>query len=100
MAKRGGIIIGTDVFMRSGPGKQYKSVGVFKKGEAVEIIEEQQDWFKIQTVNSDNTVWVFKRYCAEYFGDKSMPDKIILHQAIDGEAMVDILKCTISPKKV
>ena len=96
--KRGGIITGTEVLMRSGPGKQYKNVGVFEQGETVEIVEEQQGWFKVQTANLNNAVWVFKPYCSEYIGDRQMPDKIILHQAIDGEAMVDILKCTVSPK--
>lgn len=99
MAKRGGIIIGTDVFMRSGPGKQYKAIGVFKQGDTVEIIEGQQDWFKVRLLNQNNTVWVFKTYCAEYFGDRQMPDKIILYQAYPGEASVNILKCIVSPKR-
>lgn len=97
--KRGGIITGTEVLMRSGPGRQYKSVGVFKEGESVEIIEEQQSWLKVQPTNQDQPVWVFKRYCSEYIGDRQMPDKIILHQTIDGETTVDILKCTVSPKR-
>lgn len=30
--------------------------------------------------------------------NETVPDTIVLHQAIDGEAMVDILRCTAKPK--
>lgn len=30
--------------------------------------------------------------------NKTVPDTIVLHQAIDGEEMVDILRCTAKPK--
>ena len=60
-----GYITGTDVFMRIGPGKQYNTVGVFRKGESVEILREQGDWVKVLTANN-NTVWVFKQYCGKF----------------------------------
>ena len=96
---RKGIITGTDVLMRSGPGKQYQSIGVFEQGEDVKILEEQQSWLKAQSAKKNIPVWVFKHYCSEYIGDRQMPNKIILHQTYDGEASVDILKCIVSPKR-
>lgn len=62
-----GYIAGTDVFMRSGPGKQYKTVGVFEKGEIVEVIESAKDseWVLVRTENNKN-VWVFTQYFAGF----------------------------------
>ena len=63
-----GYINGTDVFMRAGPGKQYNTVGMFRKGESVEILSEQGEWIKVLTDNN-NTVWVFKQYCGRFITD-------------------------------
>ena len=60
-----GFITGTEVFMRSGPGKQYKGVGFLRKGETFEILDVKMEWVKVRTANS-NVVWVFKQYCAVY----------------------------------
>ena len=60
-----GYIAGTDVFMRSGPGKQYKTEGVFAKGEYVEVMDERAEWAKVQTTNG-KIAWVFKQYLSLY----------------------------------
>ncbi len=94
---RKGIIDGKDVLMRSGPGRQYDSIGTFNKGETVSILNENDGWFNVETTNKKN-VWVYKQYCSEYIGNRDLPLKIILHRAVPNEMNVAILDCTVSPK--
>ncbi len=94
---RKGIINGKDVLMRSGPGRQYDSIGTFNKGETVSILSENSEWLNVETTNKRN-VWVHKQYCSEFFGERNLPLKIILHRAVPNEMNVAILDCTVSPK--
>ena len=58
-----GYINGTEVFMRSGPGKQYNTVGYFNKGEIVEVLDAPKgsEWIYVRTANSKKA-WVFSQY--------------------------------------
>ena len=61
-AKTKGIITGTYVYMRVGPGTNYDSIGYFYRGETVKIIKLADDWYKVE--RKDGTVcWVSADYC-------------------------------------
>jgi hypothetical protein len=58
-------ITGTDVNMRSGPGRNYDVIGSFDKGEIVVEIEyelSKDSWAKVRRRNG-KTGWVSGRYC-------------------------------------
>ena len=57
-----GIITGTDVYMRAGPGKQYRTLGFFYKGQVVEIISFRSGWINVRLASGDS-VWVSDMYC-------------------------------------
>lgn len=46
--------------MRKGPGTQYRSLGILKKGKTVEIIKEQNNWFQVKYKNK--TFWLSGMY--------------------------------------
>lgn len=46
--------------MRKGPGTQYRSLGILKKGKTVEVIKEQNNWFQVKYKNK--TFWLSGMY--------------------------------------
>ncbi|MHA6252149.1 N-acetylmuramoyl-L-alanine amidase [Oceanobacillus sp. CAU 1775] len=54
------LIEGNNLNVRSGPGTEYEPVGQVNSGEVYEIIEEENDWVKIQL--EDNAGWVIKEF--------------------------------------
>jgi len=44
-----GIVEADTLNIRSGPGYEFHTVAITRKGELVEIIEERQDWYQIKT---------------------------------------------------
>jgi len=57
-----GIIVGTDVRFRSGPGSNYTVLGYFDDGEDVTVLDSQGGWLEIE--REDGSVgWVSSKYC-------------------------------------
>lgn len=56
----------TDTFdeftLRSGPGNEYRIVGMLSSGQAVEIIESQKDWTQVRLPGGDREGWIVTRY--------------------------------------
>lgn len=60
--KTRGVITGTYVYMRTGPGTNYDTLGYFYRGETVKIIKVTEDWYQVR--RKDGTVcWVAIDYC-------------------------------------
>lgn len=57
-----GIVTGTNVYMRSGPGQNYDTLGYFEKGETVTILKETNDWYQVQRPNGKRC-WIYGEYC-------------------------------------
>ena len=76
--ERIGVIVGTDVNMRKGPGKNYESVGTFAEGEKVRILEPKDDFTEVERENKQR-VWVSNWYFAElvYGKDKNVPEAVL-----------------------
>ncbi|MGE7877247.1 SH3 domain-containing protein [Peribacillus muralis] len=55
-----GIITGSSVRVRTGPGTTFQTVGSLTKGTAVDIIEKNQNWTKIKTADFEG--WVASDY--------------------------------------
>lgn len=56
-----GVINGSDINLREGPGKDYDVVCQVNKGDKVEILGSEPEWFKIKTSNGVNG-WVYSTY--------------------------------------
>ena len=59
-------ITGREVFMRSGPGIDYKPEGFFRFAEPVRIKEESGEWFKVECRNSGIPVYVNKNFVGSW----------------------------------
>ena len=56
----------TDAFeeftFRSGPGNEYRIIGMLSSGQAVEVLESQKEWSRIRIPGGDREGWVVSRY--------------------------------------
>jgi type IV pilus assembly protein PilM len=50
-----------NIFLRSGPGRENKSIGNIKKGDKLKVLEEQTDWLKVE--HQGKTGWAMATYC-------------------------------------
>ncbi len=57
-----GVITGTEVRMRVGPGLNENIIGYFDKGEQVEILESRPGWAKVKRSNGA-VGWVSDQFC-------------------------------------
>ncbi|MDM5211511.1 SH3 domain-containing protein [Peribacillus sp. NJ4] len=55
-----GMISGSSVRVRTGPGTTFQTVGSLSKGTAVDIIEKNENWIKVKTANIEG--WVSSDY--------------------------------------
>lgn len=55
-----GIIVGGSVYVREGPGKQYPSVDIVRKGQEIVVISEQNGW-----CYAEDFGWVSMKYVKE-----------------------------------
>ena len=67
-------IIGREVFMRSGPGTDFKPEGFFRFGEPVRINEDSGEWLKVECRNSGAPVYVHRNYVGSW---SEVKDKFI-----------------------
>ncbi len=42
------VTVTTDLYVRSGPGKEYKTIGTLKKGKTVETFDKKNGWYQIK----------------------------------------------------
>lgn len=63
-AVRKGVIHGTYVYIRTGPGKSYDTAGYYSNGEEVQILNESGSWYQVKRGNGQ-TGWVYGSYCRE-----------------------------------
>lgn len=61
-AKTKGIIVGTKVFIRSGPGQNFDTMGYFYNGEDVIILKVAENWYQVRRANG-TVGWVYNQYC-------------------------------------
>ena len=54
------VTITTDLYVRSGPGKEYKAIGTLKKGKTVEVFEKKNGWYRIKY--NGNTGYISAKY--------------------------------------
>ncbi|MGM9629415.1 SH3 domain-containing protein [Butyricicoccus sp.] len=54
------VTITTDLYVRSGPGKEYKAIGILKKGKTVEVFEKKNGWYRIKY--NGNTGYISAKY--------------------------------------
>jgi uncharacterized protein YgiM (DUF1202 family) len=57
-----GVITGTEVYVRKGPGTNYESLDFFDKGEKVQILKTSGDWYQVKR-SSGQVGWVYRQYC-------------------------------------
>ena len=57
---------------RTGPGTNYKKVGLVKKGERVTVFESRNGWGRITPASAKNQVWV----CLSYFKKTTCPARV------------------------
>lgn len=67
-----GVITGSKVKYRKGPGKNYKKLGTLKKGETVTIYGTSGNWYKIK---EDPEGWVCASYVKITSGQEQQPTK-------------------------
>ncbi|MBO5992688.1 MAG: SH3 domain-containing protein [Acidaminococcaceae bacterium] len=67
-------ITGREVFMRSGPGIDFKPEGFFRFAEPVRIIEDLGEWLKVECRNSGIPVYVHRNYVGSW---SEVKDKFI-----------------------
>ena len=87
-------VAGTDIYRRTGPGKNFAPDGFYKPGERVKILDKSnRDWFQVENPDKTKT-WIMHWYIAEYvYGqDKTKPELIILPRQLPGEVPHDIMK--------
>ncbi|MCH3949547.1 MAG: SH3 domain-containing protein [Acidaminococcus sp.] len=60
--KTRGVITGTEVYVREGPGTNYESLDYFDKGETVQILKIAGDWYEVRR-SSGQVGWVYRQYC-------------------------------------
>ena len=56
-------ITASSLHVRSGPGKEYKSIGTLKKGKTATVVAETTDWYKIEY--KDGYGYISKKYARE-----------------------------------
>jgi len=94
------VVMGTDVYKRTGPGTNFQPNGFYQHGDRVTIVDSSDpNWVQVENADKSKS-WIMYEYLAQYiYGqDKSTPETIILPRRCLGEAMVDILKCEVFPK--
>ena len=87
-------VAGTDVYRRTGPGRNFAPDGFYKPGERVKILDKSnREWFQVENPDKTKT-WIMHWYIAEYvYGqDKTKPELIILPRQLPGEVPHDIMK--------
>jgi SH3 domain protein len=56
----------TDTFeeftLRAGPGNEYRIISLISSGQAVDVIESQNDWSRVRMPGGDREGWVVTRY--------------------------------------
>ena len=94
------IVMGTNVYKRTGPGTNYQPNGFYQHGDYVTIVDcSNKRWAQVENADKTKT-WIMYDYLAQYvYGkDKTTPEMIILPRRSLGEAMVDILECELFSK--
>lgn len=77
-----------EITLRTGPGTQFKITAMIKSGRPVTVIEQTDDWTRIQ-LESGKEGWVLKRFL-----QKGIPDRLALaelrqkHQALLQESKI------------
>lgn len=61
-AETHGVITGSEVRMRSGPGQNYSVLGHFNRGENITILGAQNGWFNVRRANGA-AGWVSAQFC-------------------------------------
>ena len=61
--------------VRSGPGKEYKSIGTLKKGKTATVVAETKDWYKIEY--KDGYAYISKKYAKEVAPEKPAAGKTV-----------------------
>ena len=82
--ERTGVIVGTDVNVRNGPGRDHGVIGTFTEGEKVRILGPKGYWTEVERKNKERG-WVSNWYLIElvYGKDKTMPEVIIFQPDLD-----------------
>lgn len=57
-----GVVTGSQVYMRSGPGKDYDTIGYFNNGETVSVVRESDGWYEVKRYNGQRC-WISGQYC-------------------------------------
>lgn len=52
----------SDLNLRFGPGTEYKSLGVIKKGDKVNVISSRDGWSRVHVCSMEKTGWVSNNY--------------------------------------
>ena len=86
--ERSGVIMGTDVNVRKGPGTNFDVIGTYKEGEKVQFLQvEKNGWVEVKRENGKNG-WVNIYYYVDYvYGDDKYLPKQIVFEA-DGQTKI------------
>lgn len=60
--KTRGTITGSYVYIRTGPGQNFDTLGYFYYGEQVKIIKVAEDWYQVERASGE-LGWVYSNYC-------------------------------------
>ena len=86
--ERSGVIMGTDVNVRKGPGTNFDVIGAYIEGEKVQVLQiEKKGWTEVKRENGQ-TGWVSNYYYADfvYGDDKYLPKQIVFEA--DGQTKI------------
>ncbi|MBO0996394.1 SH3 domain-containing protein [Bacillus sp. SD075] len=98
-----GMITGSSVRVRTGPGTTFQTVGSFSEGTAVDIIEKNENWIKVKMADIEG--WVSSDYirlpaASENAGKKDSTKGKETNQAVKtGVTLVDRLNVRSEPSK-
>ncbi len=56
------VVTGSTVNVRTGPGTDYNKIGTIVKGEKFEVLEQQNDWYRLKLDNQGRSGWVLGTY--------------------------------------
>ncbi|MFY0782360.1 SH3 domain-containing protein [Peribacillus simplex] len=98
-----GMISGSSVRVRTGPGTTFQTVGSLSKGTAVDIIEKNENWIKVKTADIEG--WVSSDYLklpasSGNAAKKDSTKEIETNQSVKtGVTLVDRLNVRSEPSK-
>ncbi|MGG4265209.1 SH3 domain-containing protein [Peribacillus simplex] len=95
-----GVISGSSVHVRTGPGTTFQTVGSLNKGTAVDIIEKNENWIKVKTSNLEG--WISSDYLKLPAASKNAAkkEKEATNQSVKtGVTLVDRLNVRSEPSK-